>query len=200
MDLFGLSYGVLWTLVVILFVAVFVLYRHLGQELLVGQERRMAQGPSVGSPLPSLELRDIHGDAVNLIGTRTRAALLFVATTSCRPCRDALPALGEFAERYAATIETVIACRGRNREDVVEFTTSLPDSVRIVADTQWRVGTALRIATTPFALIADGSLIVRGKGAPDKTEAFEWFREQLAQPAEGLESVRSGALSTPRQV
>lgn len=176
---FWLTYILLWGLVVILFAALFFLYRHLGQGLLNSTEGRMRQGPEPGTRLPSIQLQALDGRVVRLGARLAQPVFVFFASPTCEPCRRALDALSAFARQYQTTLETVLVCGGTTKEEVTIFATALPDHVRVVPDTSWSLGTRLRVSSTPFAIIADRESMVRAKGMPDTLEAFEWFAEQL---------------------
>jgi hypothetical protein len=177
--LFWSTYVALWLTVATLFISVFVLYRHLGMQLLNTREQRMNQGPSVGERFPIRHLVDVDGKAVDL-SLGHRPVLMFLASTACRPCADAREALATFAVSSAREIETLLICRGATVDDVRNFTDELPREVRVVPDLRWEIGAALKVAGTPFALIVDADRLVRGKGSPTTAEAFEWFREQIS--------------------
>jgi thiol-disulfide isomerase/thioredoxin len=177
MDLFLLTYLALWFVVLVLLASQFAVYRYLGQQLRNIPERKQSQGPELGTPLPAALLRTVDGTAVRVGGTRSAPLLLFFASTTCEPCRKALPYLGRFAERHPQ-IDSVLICRGRTDADVVEFSASL-SAVRVVADRGWDFASKLRVSHTPFCMVADASSIVRGKGQPDNDLAFEWFTQQL---------------------
>jgi hypothetical protein len=177
--LFWTTYAALWTIVVVLFAAVFFLYRHIGQGLLESREGRASQGPKVGARLPSVRLQTLDRTPIHLGESRSRPRLLFFASSTCEPCRRALEPLASFAQQHRATLDTVFVCGGRTEQEVTQLAASLPTSVCVVADTRWILGSRLRISSTPFALVTDTESIVRGKGMPTTPEEFEWFIEQL---------------------
>jgi len=175
---FWISYATLWIVVIVLFTAVFLLYRYHGQLLLNSLEGRTSQGPQVGKRLLTARLRGLNGMTFQLEYPLVRPLLILFASTTCEPCRQARHAFSAFAEQHKAILDTLLVCRG-NDQGVAEFAQDLPKSIWIVPDRHWSLGTRLRVSTTPFALIVDEGGIVRGKGMPATLEAFEWFIKQL---------------------
>lgn len=195
-SFFWITYAALWVLVIVLFAAVFFLYRYHGQMLLNSREGRKAQGPELNVAFPSIRIQDL-AEEVTHVGPPSGFQFFFFASTKCQPCRQARVALGLFAEQYKAVVETYLICRGSHQE-VASFAKELPASIKIVPDRQGKLSTELRISSTPFALITDSEGIVRAKGMPDRIEAFEWFIKQLStmpKDAQSNSTVQTNALS-----
>lgn len=169
----------LWTLVLLLFGAVFVLYRHVGQQLTDSPEGRLAQGPEPGTRLPDVRLMDVRGKHVELANGTLPTFLLFVST-SCEPCLEILPYFRAFADDHRGSLQHVIMTRGNTDSEVDEFARQFGRNVRVVADNGWKLGSRLRITATPFAVLADANAVVRAKGLPGAYERLQWFVEQLA--------------------
>jgi hypothetical protein len=169
----------LWLVVLALVASQFAVLRHLGQQLLNAPERKQAQGPDLGMALPHAQLTTLDNRIARIGGQRERAAFLYVASTTCEPCRNGRDALARFSQRYASELDTILVCRGRTDEDVRAFAATLPPTVHVVADRSSAFATRLRISHTPYAFIVDRDSIVRGKGSPDGDLAFDWFHQQL---------------------
>ena len=176
-PIFWVSYFALWILTLVLFAAVFFLYRFHGQMFVHSAEGRINQGPNLDHFLPKLTVRDLDGAEMFLGGGNARQQLIFLASPKCRPCARARSDLKTFAETYRQQIQTVIVCSGDSHQ-VAKFTKVLSSQVRVVHDPKWDIGTAVRVTTTPFAFIVDKQGIVRAKGMPDNLEGFEWFVNQ----------------------
>lgn len=167
------TYVLLWGLVIVLAVAVFGLYRYMGQTLLGSRERRSSQGPAEGEEIERRSAVDIHGRAVTVPSADGLPTLVMFGSTTCRPCHDALGPLRAVAEQTRGQINIVLVCRGRDTADVAQFAAPLASVARIVPDPGWQLGSQYRVSTTPFAFVVDGEAVVRGKGAPALAEHFE---------------------------
>jgi hypothetical protein len=180
---FWVTYIALWALVLLLFAAVFFLYRHHGKMLLDSKEGRVSQGPELYKQFPSMRVRDMSGNTILLGRLSPQPIFIFFAQTTCKPCQEARAALAAFASKHQQMLETVLVCTGKVQE-ITEFAVSLPDAIRLVPDPHKDLLVQLRISSTPFAVILDQEGTVRGKGMPVTSEAFEWFVEQLEHTPE----------------
>lgn len=185
---FWAAFTALWVLVLGLVVAVFLLYRYHGRMLLESREGRANQGPALDKPFPEVRARDVHARVMDIGQPSDRARFVYLAQTTCQPCKEARDALGVFAAQHRATVDTVLVCSGGARE-VAEFAADLPDAVQVVPDVrnEWR--SQLRVSISPFAVILDRDGIVRGKGSPVTLEAFEALVEQLDRGPQRREAV-----------
>lgn len=174
-GLFWLSYAVLWLVVVIACVGLIAVYRHLGQQLLATTVGRARQGPAEGTRFPAAVLTDIEGATIAL---GTRARFLFFAAVGCKTCEAALPALQPFADRHRTRFETVLIVLGTT-EEARRMGAELLPSLRVVADSRWKLGAAVRVSSTPYAVLLDDRNIVIAKGMPAHAADFDWFVEQL---------------------
>jgi hypothetical protein len=183
------TYIALWVLVLVLFAAVFLLYRYHGQALLDNRESRVNQGPKINSRMEDLQLRDLTGAVWQLGTSISRPQFVFFSSTQCRPCGQMLQTLAAFAEHHKADLDTFMLCRGDN-ESITAFAQDLPESVTVLPDPKWDTGVRLRVSSTPFALIIDHKGVVRAKGVPDNSSrAFEWFLAQTTQGSEKDDSL-----------
>lgn len=173
------TYALLWILVAALFVAVFFIYRYLGQGMLNSGEGRARQGPETGGRLPNAQVRDLRGEVIPLLGPRDRPIFLLFTSVTCDACQQSLVSYGTFAQRHGMAIDMLLICGGGSSREVAAFTAGLPDTIHVVPDTDWRLGGQMRVSSTPFALIADQRAVVVGKGMPTTAEGFAWFIEQL---------------------
>lgn len=175
---FWVTYVALWVMVAALSAAVFLLYRYHGQMLLGSRDGRTNQGPELHAQIEGIQAQDLYGNRVALGGSDKGAQFVFFGQTDCKPCQVALPALRDFAERYKGDMDVVFVCGGEVRE-VARIASDLPRSIRVVPDSRSALFAELHVSSTPFAFITDAEGIVRGRGMPTNTEAFEWFVEQL---------------------
>jgi hypothetical protein len=177
-TLFWVTYIALWMLMALIIAAVFFLYRYHGSLFLNSSEGRTNQGPSVSEPLAGIRVWDTGGAPVLMGELSTSSQFVFFASTKCGPCVKARDALGAFAERHKAGLETIVICQGSDQQ-VQAFAGDMPKHIRIVSDPKWEIGTKLRISSTPFALATNEKGTITAKGMPDTEEAFQWFSNRL---------------------
>jgi hypothetical protein len=182
-TLFVISYVCLWLLVAALYLAVLLLYRQYGHILMNSRDGRQRQGPEVDTAIEPLRGRDLTGTLCDVAAPQYGVQLIYFASTLCDSCKEARQSLSLFADEYRSIIKTWLVCGGRS-DDILNFVAPLSSAVTVVSDPKWKLGTKLRISSTPFALLIDEKGIVRAKGMPDnKPEAFQWFAEQVYGPA-----------------
>jgi hypothetical protein len=90
--------------------------------------------------------------------------VIFVSP-KCVSCKKLLQALPEFVQRFGTQVETVLVCRGPER-DVIAFTSGVPKEVVVCADASGEFIGAYRVLVTPYALSVDLEGLVRHKGVP----------------------------------
>lgn len=164
------SVYVLWSLFIVIAVAVLALYRHFGQLYINGPEAKVNQGPEIGLPLPSVARSDIRGHAVELPGQK--ATVMIFADTSCDLCanvRDSLHAL----DRYSGRLDTVVFCAGTTG-DVRAWASRVPGHVRVVQDRRAAVAAHYQINGTPFVVATGEDGVVLGKSIVNDRDGLVW--------------------------
>lgn len=177
----------LWVAVLLVCFAVFALYRHHGRMLLHSRDGREDQGPAIEKRLPIAQVRDIEGRVINL-GIQGRPQFIFFAQTHCKPCQDARASLAHFADEHHDSIETILVFAGLP-SDMRDVAARLPQTVRVVPETNRQLFTKMHVSSTPFALVTDADGVVRGKGMPVLPEAFAWFASRLDNHANTRPSI-----------
>lgn len=79
------------------------------------------------------------------------------------------------------------------------FAGPLVNRTRVVADSRWKLGTAVRISSTPFGLLLDEHNVVVAKGMSAHSADLDWFIEQLEiGNRERLPAVELAHITLPR--
>lgn len=162
---FMVSYVLLWVLVIFLGTALLILYSHVGQSLLHSREGHPLQGPDVGKRLEPRVLTTLSGTRYTLGAPSPVPRLVVFVSPRCVSCKQLLKALPEFVERFGPRVETVLVCRGAER-DVRAFTSGVPQGVVVSADASGDFIGAYRVLVTPYAFSIDLEGLVLHKGVP----------------------------------
>lgn len=187
-PLFLVSYIFLWAIVVLIGTALFILYSHVGERLVVSsREGHALQGPDLGTPVERKVLSALDGRPVTLGGASTKPRLIIYASVTCQPCRALLRVLPQLVERYAEHLAIVLVCRG-TMSDVRTFTYGLPDAVAVCPDEMGELVRPYRILITPYALSLDrnGTLVYKGVPGSDLETLLHFVRplvEREERPA-----------------
>ena len=174
-ELLVVSTYLVWTILVILLLAVFALYRHFGQLYVNSTSAKAAQGPDLGSSLLSVGGVDVSGEAVEL--PSLNPTLLLFADTRCDICasiRDELQTL----ESIQNLVDIFVLCAGTPR-DVFAWHHRTPAFVRTIHDRKTSLAHRFAVNGTPFAVGVTGDGIVRWKGIVSTAEALRSVSDEL---------------------
>ena len=197
-TVFVISYLFLWATVILMGAALFILYSHVGERLVLSsREGHALQGPDLAAPLEPRTLTDLKGKRVTLGGPSAKPTLIIYASVSCQPCRGLLRALPELVQRYSDRIITILVCRG-SVAAVSEFTSALPKEVTVCPDERGEIVKPYRILITPYALSLDreGTLVYKGVPGPDLDTVLHFVRP-LVQTEEAKNDQLSFSQDTP---
>ena len=156
-----ISHVALWVLMSILYVAVWMLYRHFGQQLLIEQERQDAQGPKLDE-LADVVVETIDGRNYSLSEARRSHLIVFTAP-KCPACTQIKPVLGSLAARRSNDATIMIVHRG-DSDSTGSYVEDLPATVLAVADEARVLFRHWRVRSTPFCVVVDGNAVVKMKG------------------------------------
>lgn len=177
------SYALMWTIIVVLIVAVFALYHHLGQASLTSRDGRDRQGPEKGAVLDPIERRNLRGEIVRF-PVAGRPTLILFMSTHCGPCERLLPELANFIDERS-DVETIVVCQGTVAE-VTIWAQGFRSQPQVLPDVKSSLAARFGIGITPFCLACDEQGILRGKGlvndglglrmaVDDATAAEDWI-------------------------
>jgi methylamine dehydrogenase accessory protein MauD len=167
----GVSYAVLWLLVIALAVVVVALARQIGTlHLRLGPRGALEmddEGPALGDAPDSFEVVTIDGKQVT-VGGPGEAQLLMFVSPGCMVCEQVLPSINVVARSGSMTPYVLT--------DVDDFETNkafapkrLPAAVASAAE----VARSYGVPGTPYIVVLDQSGIVRAKGTVNNLEQME---------------------------
>jgi len=133
---------------------------------------------TVSYPAPSLQLNDLTGKPASLDDYRGQVVLVNLWATWCAPCKDEMPALQAFYDRYKQAGFTVVAIDdGESFEDVSRFVSDYGLSFPIWLDPQ-SIATreAFRTVNLPSSFVVDrsGTIRLRWVGGIDPAALEEY--------------------------
>jgi len=159
------SYILLWVIVILLSLALFILYSHVGRRLLSSREGHALQGPDLETRITPQVLADLDGVRRTIGGPSAKPTLVLYLSITCAPCRELIDAIPEAIQRFGEEIQTIVIVRGDPLQ-VMEMTARLPSDVIVCADNAGDLITTYRIMVTPFGLSLDRRGVLRYKGVP----------------------------------
>lgn len=116
----------------------------------------------VGRPAPALDVGQLGGGRIDLASLRGKPVWVNFMATWCPPCRDELPLMAGFAERYAATGLVVLAIDVREDESTVDaFVRSVDVRVPVGLDVEGAAQGAWGAYALPVHFWVDADGIVR---------------------------------------
>jgi thiol-disulfide isomerase/thioredoxin len=158
--MFLVSYVALWMLFVILFVAVYLLYRHFGRQLLEKKAADDAQGPVVNE-MVRVSLETIDGKRIDVGPEVERAFVIAFTAPRCPGCRMIQPLLRDAAMDGR---DIVVVYHG-DVQSTRTYVEGMPASVRAVSDPGRELSRMWRVRVTPFFVVTDSNGMVRRKGS-----------------------------------
>lgn len=161
---FIISYVLLWIIVVAQGVAIYVIAKHLGEQLVFSQHAVDRQGLKPGSRLPASAARIMLSD-----GDPNRLQCFVFVAPKCAGCHSLLKGLGAMRAEFEERIDFIAISRGGGTENT--WAPYRHILTRLSVDDEWVAGSALRIVATPFVLFVVAGVVV-AKGRPTTQSQF----------------------------
>ncbi len=167
----GVSYAILWILVLVLCAVVVALARQIGMlHLRLGPRGALEldeEGPPLGESPPPIEALAVSGETLTIGGPGEPQVLMFVSP-GCHLCEQVLPALGAirrsgFFEPRLITDADVFETMGGF--DVKGIAAPVVPSRQIVQQ--------FSVPGTPYVVVLDEVGVVRAKGSVNNLEQVE---------------------------
>jgi methylamine dehydrogenase accessory protein MauD len=171
------SYLVLWGIVVVMFLFLIGILRHLG--LVYRQLELRPPQPQGGSSLPTLEqdgptigslIADLEAGTINGFGILTPAklsdggnALLVFMSPMCEACQDIVELLNALVADTAGAVRPVVIMRA-DEQACRAFLSVFPLRMPVVCDSDRTITMGLDIHRTPFGLLYDEHSTLIRKG------------------------------------
>lgn len=189
MDLWTVSYVVLWLVVIALCIVVVALARQIGTlHLRLGPRGALEldeEGPPVGEAPPVVITMAPDGNEVE-VGGPGPARLLLFASPGCLVCDRVLPSLDVVAT--AGGMEPLVI----TDVDPVETKLAYPSSrttVRVVSGID--AISRYEVPGTPFVVIMDDKGVVRAKGTVNNLEQLEGLVDTAMRRTQASREVRA---------
>lgn len=163
MDLWTISYLLLWAVVLIEGIVIVILVREFGSVFLNSRGGIERDGLAIGSSAPDFEATDLVGAPVKLTDFAGRWLVLFFASPGCGECYSMLGMLGEIQQSLAAEANIIYMYRGLHddMEGIPELSAA---PVRVVAAGRTGVAELYRARVSPYVQVMDAEGRVRAKG------------------------------------
>jgi len=174
MNILIFTVAVLWLVVVALIVTVVALARQVGilfeRVTPVGAMINDA-GPRIGDQTPRFQLASLTGGDVVIGGSGARSTLVFFLSPSCPICKKLLPALKSVRASEANWLDVVLASDGEEKRQRAFIRDAGLEAFPYVVSESLGVG--YRVSRLPFAVLIDGSGVIRAKGLINSREQLE---------------------------
>jgi len=173
-SFFVWSYIALWVLVAVLYVAVFLLYRHFGEQLLQGQMERQRildlQGPKLNEPIDAT-LITIDDSDYQLIG---RGHVVLFSAPGCSYCTQVQPIVRDVSKSHDVGLIVAYKADAAGAKDYAEV---LSPAAVVIADPKNEFAKKWNVRATPYFVATDSKGNVRMKGpASTRDEVGDFFK------------------------
>lgn len=168
-----IAFLALWLYSITLGVVVVILIRQVGLlNLRLGPmgARPTDDGPEIGERISGLALQDQHGKQLILGGAECPPMLLVFVSGSCTLCHELLPAIRTVARSYPE-VSSILVGIGEDRAftQLVRGLRNVPLHYSFAPV----VARAMRVHSTPYAIVLDKQGFVTDKGIVNQVEHLE---------------------------
>jgi peroxiredoxin len=155
--------------------------------LALPKAQEQAQGVSaipmeVHFPAPDVQLTDLMGQPVALSDYAGKVILYNAWATWCPPCKEEMPTLQEYFEKYQNDGFVVVAIEdGQSADEVSAFVKDYALTFPVWPDPKWKATTAFRIDNLPtsFVIDRDGTVRLTWTGAISRAMLEEYVTPLL---------------------
>jgi methylamine dehydrogenase accessory protein MauD len=193
---------VLWSVVVVLAIAVVALTRQIGilyERVAPAGALMMGRGPKVGELAPTMELADIRGRAVRIGGESAdgRSTLLFFLSPTCPVCATLVPVLKSLARAERRWLDVVLASDGDTDKQAAYIREKGLEEFPYVLSTQ--LGMAFQVGKLPYAVLIDAGGVLRARGLTNSREHLESLFEAKEQGVASIQEYLAKQQEDQRQ-
>ncbi|MEP9378180.1 TlpA disulfide reductase family protein [Aquabacter sp. CN5-332] len=141
------------------------------------------EGPAPDFTLDRLAAEQAPPEKIQLADLRGRIVLVHFFATWCEPCREELPALARFAERFAGRPVVIIAVDVEEVDARVRrFLAETPVPFAVLMDRDRAVTKAWQVSALPSTVVLDADLRPRFMAEGD----VDWDRREADVPLSAL--------------
>ncbi|MDF3218610.1 redoxin domain-containing protein [Mesorhizobium sp. M7A.F.Ca.CA.001.09.2.1] len=140
-------------------------------------------GPRIGDSVPKMDLTTLDGRLIAVGVAGDRSQLFFFVSPDCPVCKRLLPILKSARTAEAGWLDVVLASDGeRTVHERFVRERGLGDFPYILSRD---LGLMFRISRLPFAVLIDGSRVVRAKGLVNNREQLEslFIAKEIGSPS-----------------
>ena len=166
-TLFFFSYVALWLITGLLYVAVFLLYRHFGQELLERRNFQERLGPKLNEKA-NMSFKTVDGTDYNLFNGRSHVFLF--AAPNCQLCEAVKPLIKGLSARPDIGTIVIYAADEKATRDYTAAISGIA-----VSDAKREISKAWNVRSTPYFVVTDSQAVVRKKGGGNNPEAIAQY-------------------------
>jgi thiol-disulfide isomerase/thioredoxin len=117
--------------------------------------------PKVNAPAPDFELQTLDGQSLKMSDLRGRAILINFWATWCEPCRQEMPLLQEYADRYREKLAVLAVNNDEAPELVRSFVDELQLRLPVLLDPGAKVTQLYRVRGFPTSVFIDSRGVIR---------------------------------------
>lgn len=117
--------------------------------------------PEINKPAPDFHLNSLDGKSYQLSSLQGKSVVVNFWATWCGPCRQEMPLIQKYADRYPATLTVLAVNNGEPAGTVQTFVSELKLGFPILLDPDQQVTDAYRIRAFPTTFFVDTSGAVR---------------------------------------
>ena len=155
----------------------------LGVLSLVSPSGGQAAVPAVGTPAPDFSLKTLSGQSVRLSDLRGKVVFLNLWATWCPPCREEMPSMVRFYERYRAQgVEVVAVSEDRDPEAVRKFVKGQGVTFSVALDDEKRVYRLYGATGVPETHLIDRKGVLRAF----QMGPFDWTAPEVTKLVQEL--------------
>jgi thiol-disulfide isomerase/thioredoxin len=126
--------------------------------------------PEVSKPAPDFRLSALDGKLWQLKRLQGHPLLINFWATWCQPCRQEMPMIEKYSQRYHPRLEVLAVNDGEATPDVQRFVNELRLTFNILLDPDVQVTDLYRIRAFPTTIFVDDTGVIRFQHVGSMTE------------------------------
>jgi len=186
LEVLSIAVVILGLLVIALLIVVLALARQVG--VLFERVAPMGalitdSGPGIGESVPRMELTALDGRAISVGAAGHRSQLFFFLSPDCPVCKRLLPVLKSARRAEVGWLDVVLASDGEaGAHERFVRERGLGDFPYVLSR---EFGMTFRVSRLPFAVLIDGTGLVRAKGLVNNREQLEslFLAKEIGSPS-----------------
>jgi methylamine dehydrogenase accessory protein MauD len=165
----------LWTVVILLLLAVFALARQIGvlHERVAPVGALMpTEGPKIGETVEPMDLQLLDGSPLRIGGDQSQKTLIYFLSPICPICKSLLPIVLSIAAHERKQLRVVFASDGDNVESHTAYVRDheLDEYPYVISE---QLGMRMGVNKLPFAVLLNEQGVLRGRGLVNNREHLE---------------------------